>query len=81
MDYDVPTDEALLNIDLYTIEGIEYRNIILKKSRLNYLIPICDKYNIMYYELLSSLYKELDGLHILNKCRIKKEYFKTIRNP
>ena len=77
---DLLSDEQLMNIDLYTIEGNAYRDIILTNSRLEYLKPLCIRYNIMYYSLLQSLNTELDRLPILHKKKIVSEYHKIIRN-
>ena len=73
------SDEILLNIDMYTLEGVEYRNIIFKKIGLEYLIPICLKYNILHYNLLQSLHLELDNIPIIHKKCIISEYYRIIK--
>jgi hypothetical protein len=74
------SDQELLHINLYRIEGIEYRDIILRNSNLNYLIPTCNEYNILYYSLLQSMDIEFINIPIFHKKRITCEYHKIIRN-
>ena len=80
MDEDGLSDSELLTINLSLIEGIEYRNIILRNSGLLYLIPICNDYNILYYNLLQSLDYECKHIPLFHKKRISCEYHKIIHH-
>ena len=74
------SDQELMDIDLYTIEGIEYRNIILKRCRLNGLIPICNLYDIKYYDLIASIQDELSYIPFTHKLKIIDSFKQVIRN-